>query len=83
MIPDFWGMAKKLIKDRYKKELLKIGTRIQKIRLSKELSQKRLSVYSEVPYANISNIEQGRVNPTISTLIALAEALEVDVKELL
>ena len=76
-------MAKKLIKDRYKKDLGKIGTRIGKIRISKDLSQKRLAVIADVPFASINAIERGNTNPTISTLLAIAEALDVDVKEFL
>lgn len=76
-------MAKQLIKDRYKKELGKVGVRIAKYRSAKELSQKKLSIYAEVPFSSINAIERGKINPTLGTLYAIAEALEVDVKELL
>lgn len=76
-------MAKQLIKDRYKKELGKVGIRIAKIRMAKDISQKKLSVYAEVPFSSINAIERGKINPTLGTIYAIAEALNVDVKELL
>lgn len=76
-------MAKQLIKDRYKKELGKVGVRISKIRASRDISQKKLAAYSEVSFSSINAIERGTLNPTLGTLFAIAEALEVDIKELL
>lgn len=76
-------MAKQLIKDRYKKELGKVGIRIRKIRAAKDISQKKLAAYSEVSFSSINAIERGNLNPTLGTLFAIAEALEVDIKELL
>jgi DNA-binding XRE family transcriptional regulator len=69
--------------DLYKKELGNVGVRISKIRMSKNISQKKLSVYAEVPSSSINAIERGKTNPTLATIFALAEALEVDVKEFL
>ena len=76
-------MAKQLIKDRYKKEIGKAGVRIAKIRMTRDLSQKKLSTYAEVPFSSINAIERGKINPTLGTLYAIAEALEVDIKEFL
>ena len=76
-------MAKQLIKDRYTKELGKIGARVEKFRTAKKLSQKKLALFSEVPFSSINAIERGDLNPTIGTLLAIAEALEVKPKELL
>lgn len=76
-------MARQLIKDRYKKELTKVGAKISKMRMSKDISQKKLSVYAEVPFSSINAIERGKINPTLGTIYAIAEALDVDIKELL
>ena len=40
------------------------------------LSQMQLAAASGIPQSAISRIEQGRANPTVSTLTALARALD-------
>ena len=69
-----------------KTEILKIvGKRIKKLRESKGLSQVDLvgKMQGEIDPTNISRIESGRTNPTVYTLFRIAEALEVNPKELL
>ena len=65
--------------------LKKLGKKIQEIRLNKGLTQVELvgKIEGEIDPTNISRIEAGRTNPTVFTLFRLAEALEVDAKELL
>ncbi len=68
-----------------KSELLKtVGKRIQDIRVSKGLSQVDLvgKIEGKIDTTNISRIESGRTNPTIYTLMRIAEALEIELKEL-
>ena len=69
-----------------KSEILKkVGKRIKEVRLQKGISQADLvgRMQGEIDPTNISRIEAGRTNPTVYTLFRLAEALEVDAKELL
>ena len=69
-----------------KTEILKIvGKRIKNLRESKGLSQVYLvgKMQGEIDTTNISRIESGRTNPTVYTLFRIAEALEVNPKELL
>ena len=69
-----------------KTEILKIvGKRIKNLRESKGLSQVDLvgKMQGEIGPTNISRIESGRTNPTVYTLFRIAEALEVNPKELL
>jgi transcriptional regulator with XRE-family HTH domain len=69
-----------------KSEILKkVGKRIKEVRLQKGISQADLvgRMQGEIDPTNISRIEAGRTNPTVFTLFRLAEALEVDAKELL
>jgi transcriptional regulator with XRE-family HTH domain len=58
----------------------KVGQQIKKIRQEKDMSQKQLSELSEVERKYISNIEQGKVNLTLSTLERLADSLDKKVK---
>ena len=59
------------------------GKNLRKIRKSKGLSMEMLSYAAEMEYSQISRIELGKINTTISTLKQLADALEVEPKELL
>jgi len=68
-----------------KTEILKlVGKRIKCLRESKGISQVELvgKMQGEIDPTNISRIESGRTNPTLFTLFRLAEALEVEITEL-
>ncbi|WKS95817.1 helix-turn-helix domain-containing protein [Riemerella columbina] len=69
-----------------KSHILKlVGKNIKTIRKSKGLSQVDLvgRMQGEIDPTNISRIEAGRTNPTLFTLFRLAEALEINIKELI
>jgi len=72
---------KQLIRERFAKDLSKMGIRIRKIREKQNISQEKLAIYAGVPYSSVNEIEAGKTNPTAATLMALAEALNVEVKE--
>ena len=61
----------------------KLGENLRKLRLKKNMSQVDLANALNVDRAYISNIENGRMNPTLSTLEKLAGALNVSSSELL
>ena len=61
----------------------KLGENLKKLRLSKHLSQGDLANKLEVDRAYISNIENGRMNPTLSTLEKISKALGISSSELL
>lgn len=52
-----------------------VAQRIRRIRAERELSQEALSERAGVPVETISRIENGRLNPSLPTLAALAEGL--------
>ena len=60
----------------------KLGKNLKKLRLKRKLSQGELSKSLNVDRAYISNIENGRMNPTLSTLEKISQALKVSIKEL-
>ncbi len=60
----------------------KLGKRIQEIRLSKNLSQQDLAAKCNFEKSNMSRLEAGRVNSTLSTLNKIAQSLEVNIVEL-
>lgn len=60
----------------------KLGKNLKMLRLKRKLSQGELSKSLNVDRAYISNIENGRMNPTLSTLEKIAQTLKVSIKEL-
>jgi ribosome-binding protein aMBF1 (putative translation factor) len=54
-----------------------VGKNIQKIRESKGISQQELAAKCNFEKSNMSRLEAGRVNPTLSTLEKVAKALDV------
>lgn len=75
-------MAKQQIRIRYQKHLVKLGLHIRKIREKQGMSQEQLAADAEIPYSSVNEIESGKTNPTIASLMALADALEVPVGKL-
>ena len=61
---------------------IKLGENLKKLRLKKKLSQGDLSKSLGVDRAYISNIENGRMNPTLSTLEKIAGVLKISIKDL-
>lgn len=60
----------------------KLGSNLKKIRVEKGLTQEELSYKSELDLSQISRIERGIVNTSISVLSKIAKALEIEIKEL-
>ncbi len=61
----------------------KLGANLKKIRLSKGIKQVEIARTLGVHRSFVSNIENGKTNPTLSTIASLAKALGVSTNELL
>jgi transcriptional regulator with XRE-family HTH domain len=61
----------------------KLGENIKKLRIQKGMNQLELSSILGVDTAYISNVENGKKNPTIRTVENIAKALKIDVNKLL
>ncbi|MCC7378728.1 MAG: helix-turn-helix transcriptional regulator [Chitinophagaceae bacterium] len=68
---------------RDKEVLVKFGNNLRKLRKSKNLTMEELSYETDVELSQIYRIEKGKVNPTLSTLNALANALDIKLSELM
>ncbi len=64
-------------------EAKKLGKNLKEIRLSKGIKQITLAKTLNVDRSFVSNIENGKTNPTLSTISSLAKALGVSTNELL
>ena len=62
--------------------LNEIGTKIRKLRESKNLSIQEFADKLEMEYNNVIRIEKGRTNLTIGTLVKIANSLEVNLKDI-
>ena len=59
-----------------------VGKQIQKLRELKGISQQDLAAKCNFEKSNMSRLEAGRVNPTLSTLEKVAKALDITLAEL-
>ena len=63
--------------------MIMLATNIKKLRLKKGFSQERLARLSDISNNTLIKIEQGIAKePTITTVIKIASALEVSIDEL-
>ncbi|MDN5216494.1 helix-turn-helix transcriptional regulator [Fulvivirgaceae bacterium BMA12] len=58
------------------------GKRIRELRLAKNLTQLDLSVIINTDNKHLSHIELGHVDVKLTTIHRLADALEIDIREL-
>lgn len=65
-----------------KDDAKKLGENLKKIRTKKNITQTELAETLSVDKSFVSNIENGKNNPTLSTIANLAKALKVPVDEL-
>ncbi len=66
-----------------KDDAKKLGENLKKLRVKKDISQIELARMLSVDRSFVSNVENGKNNPTLSTLRKIASALGVSTSELL
>ena len=65
-----------------KKLITAFGKRVRKLRQERKLSMRHFADLANVDYTQIARIETGKVNTTISTAYAIAQALDIPLNEL-
>ncbi len=63
--------------------LIRVGNRIKELRSEKGISQQELAALIDYEKSNMSRLEAGNTNPTITTLNKVAQALDVPLHSLL
>lgn len=63
--------------------LQQFGSRLRELRLRQGVSQLQLSATASLSQPYLSDVEQGRRNPSLVTIRILADALSLDPRELL
>lgn len=66
-----------------KDDAKRLGANLKRIRMKKEITQVEIAKTLGVNRSFVSNIENGKTNPTLSTITSLAKALGVSADELL
>lgn len=66
-----------------KSEAQKLGRNLKRIRKEKGISQGDIVRSLGMDRAFISNIENGKTNPTLATIAKLAKALSVPIEDLI
>lgn len=64
-------------------EAQKLGKNLKRIRTKKGISQGDIVRALGMPKSFVSNIENGKTNPTLATIAKVAKAIGVSVDELL
>lgn len=72
-----------MINNRDKKVISSFGKHLRKLRLEKKLSQEELNFRTELSKNMVGMIERGEVNPTLTTILALANGLGLSKKTLM
>jgi transcriptional regulator with XRE-family HTH domain len=62
--------------------IVNLGVHIRQLREKKGLSQQSLADDSNIPKSQVARIETAKINTTVKTLIKIANALDVEPKEL-
>lgn len=68
--------------ERADSDLKIFGQRLRSIRKSKKLSIEKLANLAEMEQVQINRIELGKTNPKLSSIYAIAKALEISPEEL-
>lgn len=63
--------------------IVNLGVHIRQIREIKKISQQNLADLCDLPKTTIGRIERAEMNTTIKTLVKIANALEIEPKDLL
>lgn len=70
------------IKKRYQKKLEGFGKNLKKLREGKGMTQEQIAFKSGISFTTINRLENGKLNPTLATLYAIADTFKVSVQEL-
>ena len=67
---------------RNKKTLELFGEKLKSLRISKGLTLEQLAFEADIEISQVHRVEKGKINPTLTTLVALAKGLDITLAEL-
>lgn len=65
--------------DQEDKILKQFGKNLEVLRKARELSTREFAYLADISHSSVGRLENGETNPSLTTLLKLAEALGVDV----
>lgn len=63
--------------------LITLGKRVRELRVRRGITQEQLAYAAEIELSQIYRIETAKINPTITTLKAIANGLEITLSQLI
>jgi transcriptional regulator with XRE-family HTH domain len=72
-----------MLSENQQERLKRFGKRLETLRKSQGLSLRKLALKCNIDYADIKRYENGTINLTLVSMMDLADALEMEVKDLL
>lgn len=69
-------------KIRSEEVMVRFGKNVRRLRLEREMTQEELAEGAGISQVQITRIESGKINTSISTVVAIASALGVNEGEL-
>lgn len=67
---------------RNQETLTNFGDRLKTLRVTKGLTLEQLAFEADVELSQVHRVEKGKINPTLTTLVALAKGLGITLSEL-
>jgi len=67
---------------RNQETLEKFGENLKTLRIAKGLTLEQLAFEADIELSQVHRVEKGKINPTLTTLIALAKGLGITLAEL-
>ena len=68
---------------RDKSTLENFGAKLKQLRLNKGMTLEQLAFEADIELSQVHRVEKGKINPTLTTLMALAKGLGITLSELL
>jgi transcriptional regulator with XRE-family HTH domain len=68
---------------RDKSTLENFGARVKELRLKKGMTLEQLAFEADIELSQVHRVGKGKINPTLTTLMALAKGLDITLAELM
>lgn len=72
-----------MLKIRNEELIIAFGQRVRSLRQKKGLTMETLAANANIEYRQLSDVELGKTNATLSTALAISQALGVPFRELM